>query len=89
MRIAILIHTPPTRQGKNMSAFVQRNPSLDQVNPIGADSRDGLLAAVRRMFGAWQQRRGAAQADRQLWLTALADPRVMAEITRAREQHQG
>ena len=72
-----------------MNAFVQRNPSIDQLNQIRGQSSGGLFAALLRTVSAWRQRRAAAAADRQLWATALTDHRVMAEITRAKEQHPG
>ncbi len=42
-----------------------------------------------RLVQTWQQRRRAAAADRHLWNTALSDPRIMAEITRAQDAHPG
>lgn len=56
----------------------------------------GMPNALQRLLSAWQQRRigaatrrRAAHADQQLWNVALADPRIMADISRAQGNHPG
>lgn len=70
-----------------MNAFVQRNPSIADLAAIGG--RPGLFASLSRWAKARKQANALHKADRQLWETALADPRIMAEIQRAESEQAG
>ena len=60
------------------------------------DTQLGMPKGLQRLLQGWQQRRIAAAhrrrsvaADLHLWDAALADPRIMADITRAQDDHPG
>lgn len=74
------------------------NTLVQPLHPIEQDHAvaGGLLATVRRFANSWDAYRAAGRtrrdnerADHEFWNAALADPRIMAEIERARSQQAG
>lgn len=74
------------------------NTLVQPLHPMerSATAEEGLLATVRRFANSWDAYRAAGRtrrdnekADHQFWNAALADPRIMAEIERARSQQAG
>lgn len=46
-----------------------------------------IVHSVRAVFHAWSQARRQERAERALWSMALADPRVMTDLTCALSRH--
>lgn len=76
-----------------MTTLAQNNRSTESA--LGS-TQPGVSNAVQRLLQAWHQhrigvndRRKAARADQQLWNAALADSRIMADITRAQHDQPG
>ncbi len=77
-----------------MTTLTHHDRSMESTLGVALPVASGAL--LQRFVQAWQQRRAAAadrrrteRADQQLWNAALADPRIMAEISRAQEGHPG
>ncbi len=76
-----------------MTTLAQTNRSMESAM---TSTPFGVPTALPRLLSAWQQRRAVAatrrrvaRADQQLWNAALADPRIMADISRAQGNHPG
>lgn len=77
-----------------MTTLTHDNRSMESTLGVALPATSGAL--LQRLAQAWQQRRAVAAArrrtkrsDQQLWNAALADPRIMADISRAQQAQPG